>query len=449
MRADDLLKPVSPDAPCGDDLLVVDDPDFIDYYFNVEDRLPTSYFNILRNELFDPRSVDQKGESAQIEALLKRSRDIRLLVLEAKFQILAGRFKPFCETVQAIAGALELWPGDLHPVDALDRRNAIEELNALPTIAAPLDYAGLMNDRRIGDITYRAYATGSGKVPPRDGEKPGDSGAILGALGSADNAKAVETLYEQITGTQEALKRIAAVTRAGASPFTPTLGRLEEKLADMAEMVGSAREDLGGAAAAQDAPGTPAAPGDSGSPAMGVATAVQVSTGATTTTMVVQTAVGGIPDHRIAFQILKAVEKYFAVNEPASLALVLVTQARLLIGKPLVDALDALLPNQTGNVTLNFGTTEGFSIQFGRMRDIASYSSLPDASELETVREGDAPVPDVVSRDHAGLLLKQIEEFFRAREPASPIPILLFKARNMLSKDFNALLQELIPPRSY
>jgi type VI secretion system protein ImpA len=32
------------------------------------------------------------------------------------------------------------------------------------------------------------------------------------------------------------------------------------------------------------------------------------------------------------------------------------------------------------------------------------------------------------------------------REPASPITILLFKARNMLSKDFNAIVRELLPP---
>jgi hypothetical protein len=52
----------------------------------------------------------------------------------------------------------------------------------------------------------------------------------------------------------------------------------------------------------------------------------------------------------------------------------------------------------------------------------------------------------ILSRDHAGLMLKQVEEFFQIREPASPIPILLFKARNLLAKDFHALVRELLPP---
>ena len=61
MKVEELLKPISADAPCGEDLLAVDDPDFVDYYFNVEERLPTSYFNVLRGTLFDPKSVDHKA----------------------------------------------------------------------------------------------------------------------------------------------------------------------------------------------------------------------------------------------------------------------------------------------------------------------------------------------------------------------------------------------------
>lgn len=92
-------------------------------------------------------------------------------------------------------------------------------------------------------------------------------------------------------------------------------------------MVVSARGDLGGAAA-------PAVEGDAGE----VATAG--ATGAATA-ITVQTGTAEVPNHRTAYQLLQAVERYFATTEPASLALVLVTQSRLLIGRPLVEALDA------------------------------------------------------------------------------------------------------------
>ena len=39
-----LLDPVSPESPCGPDLERQDDPDFLDYYFEAESRLPERYF---------------------------------------------------------------------------------------------------------------------------------------------------------------------------------------------------------------------------------------------------------------------------------------------------------------------------------------------------------------------------------------------------------------------
>lgn len=431
MRLDDLIKPISPDAPCGEDLLALDDPDYCDYYFNVEDRLPTSYFNMVRGTLFDPKTVDQKTESAQIDALLKRSRDLRLLGLEAKFQILAGRFKGFADAVMGFAGLIEAYPGDVHPADPVDRQNAIEELNALATIAAPLDYAILLTDKRVGDIIYRGYGTASGKIPKREGEQPGDVGAITGALSSSENAKAVDALYEQLTGLRTAIKTIVQLCQSGPQPFSPKLDRLDDKLADILTMVVSARGDLGGAAVAV----VEGAEGEAGT---------AVAPGAATT-ITVQTGTAEVPNHRTAYQLLKAVERYFATTEPGSLALVLVTQSRLLIGRPLVEALDALLERSAGYASISFGTETGFAISMARMRDLSGQANIT-SDDFSTPAENDPPAPEVVSRDHAGQILKQIEDFFRMREPASPIPILLFKARNMLSKDFHALVRELIPP---
>ncbi|MBC7138413.1 MAG: hypothetical protein H5U17_06610, partial [Defluviimonas sp.] len=54
--------------------------------------------------------------------------------------------------------------------------------------------------------------------------------------------------------------------------------------------------------------------------------------------------------------------------------------------------------------------------------------------------------PQIQSREQVAEALKGVEEFFRLREPASPVPILLFKARNLLNKDFHAIVRELLPP---
>lgn len=435
MRLEDLLKPISPDAPCGDDLLNADDPDFIDYYFNVEDRLPTSYFNVVRGTLFDAKTIDHKAETGQIDALLKRSRDLRLVVLEAKFQVLAGRFKGFADAVLGVAGLIEAYPDAVHPVDPLDRRNAIEELNALATIAAPLEYAPLFTDKRYGDVLYRAYATGSGKIAPREGEKPGDSSAVLSALGSSDNIAVVDALHAQINALLAGLSTIETVCQTGPGRFTPTLDRLRGRLNDLQEMILLARSDLGDAA---PAPGGADGdtPEDGGIPGASAG-------GATTFTVTATPA--GLPDHRAAWRMLGTVEVYFATREPSSVALILVIQARKLVGRPLVEAMDTLLEATSSYAVLNLGDNN-MMMTMARMRDLVAYAPFSPTDQWEIPIEGDEEMPEIVSRDHAVAVLKLIEDYFRIREPGSPITILLFKARNMMTKDFNAIVRELLPP---
>ncbi|MFA5537572.1 MAG: type VI secretion system ImpA family N-terminal domain-containing protein [Gemmobacter sp.] len=433
MRLDDLLKPVSADAPCGPDLLAEDDPDFADYYYSVEDRLPTSYFNVARGALFDPRSVDLKAESAQIDALLKRSRDIRLLVLEAKFQILAGRLGGFAGAVAAVAALIETFPEDLNPrmgEDEIDRRNALEELDTLATVVAPLEYAVLVADRRAGDITFRAWATGAGRIPPREGEEAGDAAGVEAALGASENAEAVAALHGALADTLAALDRIRAACRAGSPSFAPTFERLPARLAEMLDLVRRARPDLDPEAAAETPAGegppadTPPEAGAAAAPAAPVAE------------------IPGLPDHAAARRLLEGVERYFAQYEPSALALVLVTQARLLIGRPLVEALDVLLEGEAERAQLGFGSQAGFVIPMARMRALSEQAGIGETPGAES----EAPaVPGITGRDQAGAALKAAEDFFRLREPASPIPILLFKARNSISKDFHAILRELLP----
>lgn len=438
MRVDDILKPISPDAPCGEDLLESDDPDFVDYYFGVEDRLPTSYFNIAKGTLFDSSSVDHKSETVQIDALLKRTRDLRLLGLEAKFQILSGRFKGFADAVLAMAGLVDAFPDQVHPVASNERRNALEELDALVTVVMPLDYATLITDKRLGDVRYRPYGTGAGKIDPRAEEARGDSNAISGALGSSENAKAVDQLYAQLVAVGAGLKTMVAASQARTDAFLPRFPNLETKLGDILEMVLAARGDLAGVADEPADAGLAAVEGDA-APETGAVSGKSA-------TITINAAVGDVPDHKTAYRMLHAIEHYFSTTEPASLALVLVTQSRLLIGRPLVEALDALMENSAAYASITFGTDTGFAIPMARMRELSGQANIASTESWSQTSDEETPVAEILSRDHAGMVLKQVEDFFRIREPASPIPILLFKARNMLGKDFHALVRELIPP---
>lgn len=171
MLSDDLLKPVSEQDPCGPDLERNDDPEFLDYYFDAELRLPERYFTPGQSadghedRLFDPRSVDLPVERTAILTLLKRSRDLRLLSLLARFQALAGRLGDFVDTIEMMAAMMRQWPDELHPrVDrgTGDRRAAIEALNTQAVVIMALQHLPLLPNT---EATLRRQMVAAGKLP--------------------------------------------------------------------------------------------------------------------------------------------------------------------------------------------------------------------------------------------------------------------------------------------
>lgn len=63
---------------------------------------------------------------------------------------------------------------------------------------------------------------------------------------------------------------------------------------------------------------------------------------------------------------------------------------------------------------------------------------------------GDAATPasvpgEIRSRDDAIRVLEQVCEYFRKNEPSSPVPLLLQRAKRLISKDFMEILRDLTP----
>ncbi len=104
MRYDSLHAPVSESEPCGPDLDETGDDAYANYMLLASGRLPSKFFDINRETgeeaPFDKASIDLDDELEAIDGFLKRSRDIRLLTLEARFQILTGSIIGFSEAVQ-------------------------------------------------------------------------------------------------------------------------------------------------------------------------------------------------------------------------------------------------------------------------------------------------------------------------------------------------------------
>ncbi len=451
MAWDWLKQPVTETEPCGPDLEKSDDPDFLDYYFEAESRLPERYFtpgvpNLLggsEDQLFDPRTVLLRGETEAITGLLQRSRDLRLLSLLARFQILAARPADFADTLEAAADLLEAQGDLVHPqvlVSASERRGALDALAEQTTVVMPLIHLPFLSN---ADISYRSFLVADGATEPRasEAESTATTGDIVSTLKNAANVAPLTALHAALSRAAQAYSRIVTLSRKQSShPFTPDFSAVLATIADLQGLIAEALPTL--------APWTNSASPEQELPEAELEPAATLDTPAPQPAHLPQAGAVHIASHGQARAVISAAETYLAQNEPSSLSLLLVTQARLLVGKSLVEAIELLRPHEAERAALNLGRGLGFSLDMSRLRLLAQ--SSPQL-RTEGGDDGDSHSPretkSVVISDRGQLAsnLRGVEEFYMRNEPASPVPVLLGSARTMLTKTFDAILSELLP----
>lgn len=443
MTLDHLLSPVSDDLPCGPDLNADMDPDYDDYYFGALGRLPDFFAQagVQRNDgsrtpdrLFDPKSVELREELSRIDALLARSRDIRLLTLRAQWAALAGQILPVVESVEAIAGLLKTFPETVHPGlgdGSAERRDAIQELNLPVTLLQPLQFCGLTGG---SEISLRRIKVARGQLQPLESEGNLVVSALMDGLGSAANRVRVDEVHAGLMRMQAALAGIRSSCMANpVAPFGPTLDGITGVLEEMLAVIGDARPDLRVTAAP---PPEPEAPAPAEEAAEEGAAPMPAAAPAGPPPSVVSQAHAKL--------ILETCEDYYRRFEPSSAALLLVVQARKLIGKPLIEALEILLPEEADRAKIDFGPQTGFEMRFSRLRSLSEDWKGPSSTDTETELP---PPPALTNSAEAANAIRSVEDYFRRFERSSPVPVLLQRARSYLDKDFQSLIDELIPQK--
>lgn len=382
MSLDWIAEPVNADAPCGDDLFENDDAEYSEYYFDAVGRLPeaddyarlgmeTSPGNRLPDDIFDPNSVDLKAELAAIDGLLKRSRDVRLLTLRTQWCALAANPSGMVESLTAMAALLEAQPDAAHPgLDdgPRDRLDALNDLTLMGCMILPLRYLDL------GDsgASLRRIRVARGQLTPHDGEYDLLADSLVSAL--AKGGEDVEIVHGQITEMKALLARIETAALSAEKPHTPQFGTLKTELDAILTFMGEAKPDLAAGEVAEDGSGE-----------------ADEVTGAAGETIVVRPATEVI-DHEDARLRLVGVETYFGKHEPSSAAVLLVTQARLLIGKSLVEAFDALMPDASPRSKVTFVGEMGFQLSHATLSRLAGEITVEDYPE-ESVTPTPQPEP--------------------------------------------------------
>jgi type VI secretion system protein ImpA len=436
-----LNAPLAEEEPCGPDLEMLGDADYMRFTARIDGVLPKTFAS------FDRGSIDFPAELATLKSLLAKSRDLRLLAPLAKLYILNRDLAAYAAVFKLIEALVDgQWPAvvpGLLDGDAIMRIVTLQTLDDMADSVMPLQAAPLFETRRFGNVTFRSHLLANGLVQPREAQNGGQAGeevpsptALNAALTEIDlpTLVAARTLLVDL---QQSLRRIESlVDERSAQPGALRFDRLGPLVSDIAGFLDRAvaqRDPSLGLTAV--APGEPnadeTAAAEADAPA-GNAPAIQ-------STAQAQAA-------------LAAAAAYFTASEPSSPVLLLIGQAQALVGRSFYEAMQVLLPEESAKARLRVGQEPAFVLLLERLAALPVATADQSSDEIVT-GNNEAP-PDnmpafrAADRRNALILLQQVSAHFRRAEPSSPIPLLLDRAEGIAGKDFFGLLREAFPAGS-
>ena len=422
----ELCIPLSAADPCGPDLDMAGDDDYLNFFARTEGLLPSSFFSSDDGRPFDRASIDLPGQVDAISPLWERSRDLRLLIMRARLLILDRDLGGFAVAVAAMAQWLDTFWDDVHPRDIGARAAALGALD-LPTVVFPLQYAPLCEGHQLGAISYRAWMIAVGDAKPRPGEQKHPSAALAEAIADAPPDVLVATRRHVAMATTSLDRIRASFLMHGGSPGLENLTALVDKLQGFIDPR---------AALEQETADFTAAGGDDIS-------ATAKGSGAVA-------AAGSPASLAEAQQALAAIADYYNRSEPSSPTLPLVRQAHQLIGKSFFEVMSILVPTQMDKAAFQIGGDQFFELPVGKLSKLpeAAPSSPDSADEARAATGSQGGVVSqyrIEFRAQAISLLEQVQRFFRHAEPSSPVPMLCDRARALAERDFMSVLREVLP----
>ena len=431
-----LRAPLSEDAPCGPDLDQEGDTDYLNLMAEIEGVLPASYYS------FNRGVAELDTAVGDLSRLLERSRDLRVMTVLAKLLLFQKNLAGFSSCLAAMAGLLENFWDAVNPGgdDIGLRSAALQTLDDIPHVIFPLQYLPLVESRRPGGISFRSYLIAIGEVKPRvppDNEKPRaeetswDLSTLDQAISDCNLTVLIAT-RDELARLKTSIATICSVWIANAGfDDVPTVDKLST-LVDRMLLFVDGNVGKRDPAAALNAPTDTASAETDAAPAGASA--------------ILGTRVNSKRDVAVS---LTEVIGYFNRREPSNPALLLIRQARDLVGKNFIDVLRVLIPDSFEESRITVGSEQRVFFPMGRLSELMSRaddegtSDATDTSETEPT----APIGPFQSRPEAIAALEQVSAFYRTTEPSSPIPLLIDRARGLVSLDFMTLLKEITPKK--
>jgi type VI secretion system protein ImpA len=432
-----LTRPISETDPCGPDLDLDMDKDYMDFTATIETILPPGYMVVEQGTRmpFDQSErykIDFDTQFAKIGKLVSRTHDLRLLATIARMQALCRDLAGFETCIAAISTILSQFWEAVHPRDTGDRfefrESVLGSLNDKSLILPALQQVRLFSNKRYGAITYFRYLASTGVIKTAtDKIDLSEMERILADEKETELPVLVAT-RDRLDGIQRSLTSIRTVffDKSGRMlNFDDLLALVEHMRAPLQAVIVKRDPTAGGEAEAPAPEEEVADAGEASTPPAKVA--------------------GGIATPEAAVDALAAATDYFRRTEPSNPGLLLLWQAQALVGKSFVDAVQLLVPAQVQKAALRIGADTLFDLPIEKLAALAP--KTPVAAADKPTGETPAEKPVARTRREANALLEQVAAFYRTSEPSSAIPLLADRARTFSGKDFMALLAEVLPKK--
>lgn len=352
-----LSSPISEADPCGPDLDESGDAAFMNFFAFAPFQLPDTFFTDGRP--FDPADNEFREATQYIPAMLadvmKRTRDLRLLVFLARFAILKRNLDEFVETVAAMATLLERNWAELHP-RARDgsvkaRADILDELDA-PLVTISLQFVPIHSDRRKGNIAFRSTVLAEQEKAAEGGEggeRP--AGGRIAAMTQEQIVRVLADAGEEALGaTRASFRRLEVALKDIRARFVAQAGSAEApEFGQLLKVVGGVLTFFSLAFPDPTAPEP-----EEGEDSDGDAEAAR----------------GAIACAAHARRALEAAKDYFCLYEPSNPALPLIAQAIGLQGKTFIEVLAALLPERHAYAQFAIGGEHPFKLAVAPLGDM-------------------------------------------------------------------------------
>jgi type VI secretion system protein ImpA len=292
-------------------------------------------------------------------------------------------------------------------------------------ILMPLQYAPLIDTNREGALSYRDQLLATGAAQPRSvtaydlkGQKQTTEPEKFMPAKSIERVL-IDVDIARLAGAVETLTNLGASIQSIRSATIEHVGFENAiQLPKLAPLVGEMREFLRAALLKRDPSLAPPVE----APAAGERTTPDVGAAAPT----------AFASRAEVDAALASAFGYFAACEPTSPALLLIGQARETLGKNLYEVMKLLAPPHADGARVFVGPDGVFTVP------VKSLSSAP-SPDIQS-----APAEPAKTRAAAIALIDAVAAHMQKAEPSSPVPYLLDRARNLATRDFVSLLQDLL-----